>query len=161
MPTPLSDPLVLGSVAAGAIGALLLVQARLQARMMRSRVASGAGTIVTDPATGLYSPAAAWQCLRAEANRAARLERPLRVWVAAAPDREDLEVGGRALAFDLAAGATGIRVGERHLCVVSCAGEDASPVASATDLTWTQRTIAPDEHAASAALAFLSEATGA
>jgi hypothetical protein len=161
MPTHLSDPLVLGSVASGAIGAVLLVQARVQARLMRARVASGAGTIVTDPATGLYSPAAAWQCLRAEANRAARLARPLHVWVAAANDRADLDERGRALAFELAAGATGIRVGERHLCVVSCAGEDASPEAAASDLDWSQRTIAPDEHAASAALAFLSEATGA
>jgi hypothetical protein len=157
----LTDPLALASVAFGVVGLVLLVQARLQARLMRARVASGAGTIVMDSATGLYSPAAAWQCIRAEANRAARLSRPLHVWVGAADDGDQLESHARELAFDLPGGATGIRIGDRHVCVVSCADIDASPFRTATELDWSDLSIAPDEHAASAALAFVSEATGA
>lgn len=160
MPITLTDPLALGSFAAGATGLALLLQARVQARLMRRRVASGAGSIVMDPATGLFSPAAAWQCIRAEANRAARLQRPLHVWVGAATDGAELDRHGRELAFDLPGGATGIRVGDRHLCVVSCAGEDASPTRLLEELDWTARRIAPDEHAASTALAFVSEASG-
>jgi hypothetical protein len=161
MPTQLTDPLVLASVAAGVVGLVLLVQARLQSRLMRGRVAAGASSIVVDPATGLFSPAAAWQCIRAEANRAARLSRPLQVWVAAAEDGAELDRHGRELTFEMPAGATGIRVGHRHLCVVSCAGEDASPVQLVDELDWSARSIEPGEHAASTALAFVSEATGA
>jgi hypothetical protein len=159
MPAPLTDPLVLASVAAGVVGLVLLVQARLQSRLMRARVASGAGSIVVDPATGLYSPAAAWQCIRAEANRAARLERPMQVWVGSAEDGAELDRHGRELIFEMPAGATGIRVGHRHLCVVSCAGDSASPIAIVDELDWSQREIAPGDHAASTALAFVSEAT--
>lgn len=161
MSTPLSDPLVLGSTAAGVLGLAMLVQARVQARLMRGRVASGASGMVVDPATGLFSPAAAWQCIRAEANRAARLGRPLHVWVGRAEDGAELDQLGRELAFDLPAGATGIRVGHRHLCVVSCAGDDASPLVVVEELEWRSHAVQPDEHAASAALAFVSEATGA
>jgi len=161
MPTLLTDPLVLGSLAAGVLGLAMLVQARLQARLMRARVVSGSAGIVFDAPTGLYSAAAAWQCIRAEANRAARLSRPLRVWVAAAEDADELDLYGRELTFDMPAGATGIRVGQGHLCVVSCAGEGASPASVVEQLDWSARTIAPDEHAASTALAFVSEATGA
>lgn len=157
----LTQPLVLGSIAAAALGLAMLLQARLQARLMRGRVASGASGMVVDPATGLFSPAAAWQCIRAEANRAARLERPLHVWVGTAQDGAELDQLGRELAFDLPGGATGIRVGHRHLCVVSCAGDAASPLAVVEELEWRSHAISPDEHTASAALAFVSEATGA
>lgn len=161
MPTLLTDPLVLASVAAGVVGLVLLVQARLQSRLMRARVVTGASSIAVDPATGLFSPAAAWQCIRAEANRAARLSRPLQVWVGTARDGAELDLHGRELTFDMPAGATGIRVGHRHLCVVSCAGDAASPVDLVEQLDWSSRSIAHGEHAASTALAFVSEATGA
>lgn len=161
MPIAPTDPTVLASTAAGAIGLVLLLQARVQSRLMRRRVASGAGSIVVDPATGLHSHAAAWQCLRSEANRAARLERRLDVWVGTAEDGADLDRYGRELAFDLPRGATGIRIGHHHLCVVSCADEELTPMHVVEELEWVRRSIAPDEHAASMALAFVSEVTGA
>lgn len=161
MPTPLTDPLVIASITAGTAGLVLLAQARVQSRLLRNRIAAGSGMGVVDAATGLFSSAAAWQCIRAEANRAARLERPLQVWVGAADDGTALDATGRELAFDMPAGARGVRIGDRHVCVLSCAGEAAAPTGLASELDWAARTIAPDEHAAAETLAFVAEVTGA
>lgn len=161
MAPSLTDPLVLSSIAAGTFGVALLTQARVQANLLRSRIATGSSSVVVDPATGLFSSAAAWQCIRAEANRAARLARPLDVWIGAAGDQAELDSLGRDLVFEMPGGATGIRVGDRHVCVVSCAGEAASPTSVADELAWSSRRIAPDEHAAAVALAFVTEATDA
>ncbi len=155
MPSTLTDPLLLGGVAAGAAGLLMLAQARTQTRLLRRRLATGEGTIAVDPATGLFSAAATLPCVRAEANRSLRLDRALRVWVGAAADAHDLDVTGRELAFAMPAGCTGMRVDRRHVCVVTCT--DATPADVAASLRWEQRTIEPGEHAGDTALAFLAQ----
>ena len=45
---PTLDPLALGAFAAGALGVVLLVQARTQSRMLRRRIAGGVGTVVVE-----------------------------------------------------------------------------------------------------------------
>lgn len=156
----LTDPLMLGGIAAGTAGLLLLAQAHVQSRLLRARIASGAGTIAVDPATGLFSAAATWHCIRAEANRSARLARPLEVWIGTAPDAVTLDVGGRALAFDMPAGASGIRLDRTHLCVVSCAATGASAAPPIDDVQWVRHQVPPSDEAAAAVMAFVSEATG-
>lgn len=152
------SPLVVGGIAAGTIGLLLLVQARLQARLLRQRIAQGIGTAAIDAATGLFSPAAAWQCVRAEANRASRLDRTLTLQIGAADTAETIDQCGRELTFVLPDGAMGIRLDPLRLCVVSCVDGD-QPIGELVDgLTWTERTIAPSEHAPTDAIAFFSEA---
>lgn len=147
-----NDPAILLALVAGTIGTVLLIQARLQSRLLRRRIATGAGTIAVDPATGLFSSAAAWQCIRAEANRALRLGRPLEVHVGEAPDTARLDAAGRDLVFDMPAGAMGIRLDGTRVCVLSCAGGDAP-----TDgLDWRSTTIDPGEQAAATALAWIS-----
>lgn len=160
MAASLADPLVIASVVLAAAGAGLLAQARMQARLLRSRIAAGSGTTVIDPATGLYAPRATWQCLRAEASRAARLQRPLRVWIGTADDSTQLDEAGRDLAFAMPAGATGIRLHGPHLCIVSCAGPDSSPTGLVDGIAWSSREIAPGDEAASMARAFVAEVTG-
>jgi hypothetical protein len=152
-----TDPSVLFAVAAGSTGLVLLVQARVQSRLLRRRIANGDTSIVVDPATGLFSAAAAWQCIRAEANRALRLGRPLDVWLGSAEDAHVLDVRGRELVFDMPAGAMGIRVSPSRVCVVTCAGAGAAPDSVTSDLVWRSKTIPPGEDAAAAALAFVSE----
>lgn len=152
-----TDPTVLLAIFAGTAGALLLVQARVQARLLRRRIATGAGAVVVDPATGLWSSSAAWQCIRAEANRALRLGRQLDVWIGTASDGPQLDEHGRALVFDMPSGAMGIRIDERSVCVLSCAGPTAEPTKLAADLQWRTATFEPGEHAAVAALAFVSQ----
>lgn len=154
--TSLTEPLILSGIIAGSAGLFLLAQARLQSKLLRARIAHGIGTAIVDPATGLYSAAAAWQCIRAEANRAARLERPLDVWVAQATDAEQLDELGKELAFQLPAGATGVRLADDRLCVVSCTGADDVDTL-AEELQWRSTQVPAGEHAARAALAFLSE----
>ena len=153
----ITDPLLLVALAACVTGTILLVQAHVQARLLRGRIARGDGSLVMDPATGLYSAASAWQCIRAEANRSARLGRPLHIWVGAAPDAAVLDEQGKALVFDMPAGATGIRIDRQHLCVVSCAGEPASPTGLLESMEWRSRSIEPGEDSATSALAFVSE----
>lgn len=155
----LHAPGTLVAAAALLLGAVLLVQARFQSRMLRRRLATGAGTVVFDPATGLYSAAAMWQCMRAEANRATRLELPLHVWVGTAPGAEELDELGRELAFSMPRGAMGIRLGQRQVCVLSCAGASASAGSGhlVEQLDWSTRVITPDEDAATRALAFVAE----
>lgn len=155
----ITNPIFLTSLAAGCAGVLLLVQARMQSRMLRQRIASGAGTVVMDAATGLFSSAAAWQCVRGEANRAARLKRPLEVWVATAPDDETIDSLGRALAFELPSGATGIRIDERHVCLVTCVAEARPEHGALAELDWSHGTFEPSEHSAQAAHEFIAEAT--
>lgn len=152
-----TEPAFLLAVAAGTAGSVLLLQARLQSRLLRRRIATGAGTVAVDPATGLWSAAAAWQCIRAEANRALRLGRPLDVWVGTALDTATLEARGRALVFDLPAGAMGIRIDDTHVCVLSCAGSGELPAQVRGDLDWRSTSLEPGEEAAAGALAFLSE----
>jgi hypothetical protein len=158
MHAPALDPLALAALVAGTLGAVLLVQARVQSRLLRRRIAAGVGTSVVDPTTGLFSAEAAWQCIRAEANRASRLERPLHLWIGAATDADQLDSQGRELAFSLPSGANGIRIDHRHLCVVSCAGPAATPVELLDSVDWSEHVIAPGEHAAAAAFAAVSEA---
>ena len=156
MSSLLSEPLVVAGLALGTAGVFLLVQSRVQVRMLRRRVASGAGSAVIDPVTGLFSSAAAWQSIRGEANRAQRLKRPLDVWIGTAPSEVALDAAGRTLAESMPDGATGVRVARDRVCVVSCSGSD-SPAEVAADLTWHTRRIAPGEDTAVQALAFLSE----
>ena len=159
MPTWSTDPIVLLAVAAGLVGVLLLVHARVQSTLLRSRIASGATARVVDPATGLFSAAAAWQCIRAEANRALRLERPLDVWVGTASDAAELDARGRELVFDMPGGAMGIRIDPTRVCVLSCAGDSAAPLRVVDDLAWRSLRVAPGEEAAATALSFVSEAS--
>ncbi|MCW2922968.1 MAG: hypothetical protein JWM98_372 [Thermoleophilia bacterium] len=162
MSTSPTDPTLLAGLVAGTAGTLLLVQARVQSRLLRRRIASGAGTVAVDPATGLFSAAAAWQCIRAEANRSARLGRPLDVWVGTAADAAALDACGRELAFSMPPGATGMRVDRTRICVVSCAGDTGSPEAADLEgITWSSRRIAAGDDAATDAFAFMSEAIGA
>lgn len=151
-----TDPAVLFAIVAGSTGAVLLVQARLQARLLRHRIATGTGTAVVDPATGLWSSSAAWQCIRAEANRALRLERPLDVWVGTARDAPQLDEHGRALVFDMPGGAMGIRIDDTNVCMLTCAGISAEPTQLARDLRWRTASFEPGEQAAAAALAFVT-----
>ncbi len=160
MPTWSTDPIVLLSIVAGGCGVLMLVHARVQAKLLRRRIASGGGTVVVDPATGLFSANAAWQCIRAEANRALRLGRPLDVWIGTAADAAELDTHGRELVFDMPAGAMGIRVDARRVCVLSCAGAAAAPLAVADELDWRSLRVEPGDEAAATALAFVSEVTG-
>lgn len=159
MPTWSTDPIVLLAIAAGGCGVVLLVHARLQSKLLRRRVASGAGTVVVDPATGLFSANAAWQCIRAEANRALRLGRPLDVWIGTATDAAELDARGRELVFDMPAGAMGIRVDSTRVCVLSCAGSAAAPLEVVDDLDWRTLRVEPGDEAAATALAFVSEVT--
>jgi hypothetical protein len=152
-----TDPSVLIAVAAGTTGLVLLLQARVQSRLLRRRIASGDTSIVVDPETGLYSAAAAWQCIRAEANRALRLGRPLDVWVGTAEDAHVLDIRGRELVFDMPAGAMGIRIAPSRICVVTCAGAGAAPNAVAAELAWRSKSIDPGDDAAATALAFVAE----
>jgi hypothetical protein len=150
-----TDPVVLLSIATGATGALLLAQAQVQSRMLRRRIADGAGTVAVDRSTGLWSADAAWQCVRAEANRSLRLGRPLDVWVGTADDESQLEERGRELAFALPAGAMGVRLDPTTLALVSCAGTGELPHAVADGLRWRSTSIEPAEDAAASAIAFL------
>ena len=152
----LTAPPLIAALVFGVAGIALVAQARMQVRLLRRRIAAGMGTAVIDATTGLFAEAAAWQCIRAEANRAHRLDRPLEVWVGTATSEEALEAGGRALVFDMPAGATGVRLAQQRICVVSCAG-DASPEQLLRDFDWRGRTIAPGDTAAQHALMFLSE----
>ena len=161
MSTIVDQPALLIALAAGVLGAALLVHARLQARLLRQRIASGTSTVVVDPATGLYCAAAAWQCIRAEANRALRLERSLDVWIGAASDAAELDRHGRELVFSMPAGAMGVRIDPRHVCVISCAGDAAAPNDVVDSLQWRTMRVEPGEHAATDALAFVSEVTHA
>jgi hypothetical protein len=136
---------------------LLLVQARLQARLLRRRIATGTGTEVVDPATGLWSSAAAWQCIRAEANRALRLDRRLDVWIGTAADGSELDERGRELVFDMPSGAMGIRIDDTNVCVLTCAGRAAEPTRLASELRWRSAAFEPGEQAAAEALAFVSQ----
>lgn len=155
------SPILLAAIVAAIAGTLMVVQGRLQTTMLRRRLTSGVGTVVVDPATGLFSAAAAWQCIRAEANRSARLERPLTVLVGSAPDAASLDEHGRALAFDLPAGTRGIRIARRHVCLITCADAlDPDPYELA-DMAWSARSIEPSATAANEVLAFVSEVTGA
>jgi hypothetical protein len=151
-----TDPAVLVAALAGGVGAFLMLQARLQSRLLRRRVATGTGTVAVDPRTGLWSAAAAWQCIRAEASRSLRLGRPLDVWIGRSPDEAVLDERGQALAFDLPAGSMAIRIDPTHVCVLSCAGSGDAPQRAASDLTWRSTSIEPGEHAAAEALAFVS-----
>lgn len=160
MPAWSTDPVVLPAIAAGCCGVLLLVHARLQSRLLRRRIVSGAGAVVVDPATGLFSANAAWQCIRAEANRALRLGRPLDVWMGTAADAAELDARGRELVFDMPAGAMGIRVDATRVCVLSCAGPAAAPLDVVDALDWRSLRVEPGDEAAATALAFVSEATG-
>jgi hypothetical protein len=155
-PGTLTAPPFIAGLVFGVAGIALVAQARMQVRLLRRRLATGLGTEVIDPATGLFAEAAAWQCIRAEANRAHRLDRPLEIWVGTASSNEALEAGGRALVFDMPAGATGVRLAQQRICVVSCAG-DASPERLLGEFDWRGRTIAPGDTAAQHALMFLSE----
>lgn len=159
MSSVMTDPLVLASLVAASLGTVLLAQARVQARLLRRRIASGSSAVVVDPATGLFAAGAAWQCIRAEASRATRLGRPLDVWLGSGVDADALDAQGRELVYTMPAGAMGVRLDERRLCVVSCADGDSTPADSARELTWSHRRVAPGEDAATAVLAFVSEAS--
>lgn len=154
-----TDPAILLAVVAGTLGTVLLVQARLQSRLLRRRIATGAGTVAVDPATGLFSSAAAWQCIRAEANRALRLGRALDVHVGRAPDAAQLDAAGHELVFDMPAGAMGVRLDDTRVCVLSCAGGDA-PGSRLRLLDWRSTRIEPGEQAAATALAWISSEVG-
>jgi hypothetical protein len=149
-----TDPGLLFALTAGFAGALMLVQARTQARLLRRRIANGAGAV--DAATGLWSSAATWQCIRAEANRALRLGRPLDVWVGTADDADQLDARGRELVFDLPAGAMGIRVDATRVCVLTCAGSGDLSGPVAAQLAWRSTSFEPDEETAGAALEFIA-----
>ncbi|MCB0880558.1 MAG: hypothetical protein KDB25_09300 [Leucobacter sp.] len=160
MATSPTDPAVLLAITAGGAGAVLLVQARVQSRLLRRRIASGTGTQVIDPPTGLWSSSAAWQCIRAEANRALRLGRPLDVWVGTADDSGVLDRRGRELLFDLPGGSMGIRIDDTRVCVLSCAGSGELPAQARADLQWRSTSLEPGEEAAAGALAFLDGEVG-
>jgi hypothetical protein len=153
----LTDPPFIAGLTFTVAGIALAVQARVQVRLLRRRIASGHGTAVMDPSTGLFAEAAAWQCIRAEANRAWRLQRPLDIWVGAAPDEAALELGGRALAFDLPAGATGVRLAQQRVCIVSCAGSDDVDAQLPESFEWRSRSIEASDTTAQHALMFLTE----
>lgn len=156
MAPSLTDPAVLLAIVAGSAGLLLLAQAHVQSRLLRRRIATGAGTQVIDPATGLWSSTAAWQAIRAESNRALRLDRPLGVWVGTAPGPTELDEAGRALVFDLPGGAMGIRLDETNLCVVSCVAFDAADLAGAPSaMEWRSTSIAPSGTTAADTKAFI------
>lgn len=150
-----TDPAILLAVVAGTVGTVMLVQARLQSRLLRRRIGTGAGTVAVDPSTGLFSSAAAWQCIRAESNRALRLRRTLDVHVGRAADTAQLDAAGRELVFDMPAGAMGIRLDGTRVCVLSCAGGD-SPGERLRGLEWRSTRIEPGEQAAATALAWIS-----
>ncbi len=155
-----TDPAVLLALVAGGLGAVLLVQARLQARLLRRRIATGAAAAIVDQPTGLWASTAAWQCIRAEANRALRLGRPLDVWVGDASDAALLDARGRDLVFDLPAGAMGIRIDDTHVAVVSCTNQGTPPDQLVGEFAWTSTSIEPGEEAAAGALAYVSEEVG-
>ncbi|MCW2926636.1 MAG: hypothetical protein JWM86_604 [Thermoleophilia bacterium] len=152
-----TSPALLLAVACATIGTVLLLHARVQSRLLRARIATGAGTIVMDPMTGLFSADAAWQCVRAEASRAARLARPLDVWVGIAPDSATLDVAGREVLFGLPPGAIGVRVAPDCVCVVTCADQGAVPEHLSDELTWTTRRVPLGEDAALEAFSIVSE----
>lgn len=160
MAANLTEPLLLASIVAGTTGVVLMLHARVQTRLLRGRIARGDGSFVIDPPTGLFSATAAWQCIRAEASRAARLERPLDVWIGRAVDEDVLDEHGRMLAFDLPGGATAFRVDPLHVCVLACTGHDAAPEGTGASLDWNHRRIeSTDDDAAERARAFVAEAT--
>lgn len=150
-----TDPVVLLATVAGGAGALMLVQARVQARMLRRRIATGASSVAVDRSTGLWSADAAWQCIRAEANRALRLGRPLDVWIGAADDADRIDERGRELMFDLPGGAMGIRLDPTSIVVLSCAGSGELPDTVTAGLQWRSTSIEPGEDAAREALSFV------
>lgn len=152
-----TSPALLLAVAGATIGIVMLLHARIQTRLLRARIASGAGTIVMDPMTGLFSADAAWQCVRAEASRAARLQRPLDVWVGLTPDAATLDVAGREVLFGLPPGAIGVRVAPDCVCVVTCADPTASPDQLSDEVTWTTRRVPLGEDAAVEAFSIVSE----
>ena len=159
MPDWTADPIALLAIAAGFAGVVMFQHARVQTTLLRRRISTGAGSVVVDPATGLFSANAAWQCIRAESNRALRLDRPLDVWIGTATDAAELDELGRSLVFDMPAGAMGIRVAPAQVCVVSCAGSAAAPVHVEQQLVWQSLRVEPGDEAAASALAFVSEAT--
>ena len=155
-----TDPILVAGLVAGTCGVIALVHAHVQGRLLRRRIANGIGTAIVDPATGLFSAAATWQCIRAEANRAGRLDRELDVWIGAAQDAPALEHRARELAFTLPRGAMGMRVDRHRICIVTCA-PGTPPPKLVDGLDWSYRQIPPGEHAAHHVLAFVSEAVGA
>ncbi|MBC7460079.1 MAG: hypothetical protein H7287_01820 [Thermoleophilia bacterium] len=154
--TALTDPLLVIGLALGVAGITLAVQARLQVRLLQRRIASGAGTAIIDPSTGLFAEAAAWQCVRAEANRAWRLARPLDIWVGTARDASTFEQSAKALAFDLPIGSMGVRLAEDRVAIVSCTGADVAAALPA-GIEWRTRSITASDTTAQHALMFLSE----
>jgi hypothetical protein len=160
MPINLADPTLIAGLAAGTLGAVLLVHARTQSRLLRRRIVTGEGTAVIDATTGMFSPEAADQCVRAEANRAYRLGRELDVWLATADDAASLEAAAHALVFDLPAGALSVRLSDRELCVVSCA-HVAAPTQSADGLQWRSASFTPNEDVERKVRTFLTQASGA
>jgi len=156
MSTSLTDPLLLTGIIAGTAGLTLLAHAHTQSRLLRRRIAAGVGTPIIDAPTGLYSPEAARQCIRAEANRASRLERPLDLWIGSASDAEQLDALGRELVFSLPSGMTGMRLDPRRVCLVSCA-DVVAPIHELDALTWDHRRIVADDDAMHHTIAFLAE----
>lgn len=157
----LRDPIALTSIAAGLAGLLLLAHARMQSKLLRHRISTGEGTDVIDPQTGLFAAATMHQCVRAEANRAARLGHALDVWIALLPAEDGSEVDARALALDLPAGTTGVRVDDSRVCVLSCVGAAADPTIGRPDLAWHHSSIDPSDEMSQDALAFIEEAAHA
>lgn len=160
MPDFLTNPAVLTGIGLGSAGCLLLLQSRLQVRMLRRRVATGAGTAIVDPATGLFTAAAAWQSIRGEANRARRLGLPLDVWIGTSEEPGSLDAHGRALLDALPPGSLGVRLGRDRVCVLSCA-QPETPESMPVELDWRTHRVPPTSEAAAQALAFVSEAVGA
>ncbi|MCW2971973.1 MAG: hypothetical protein JWN72_246 [Thermoleophilia bacterium] len=154
--TVLTDPLLVTGLALAVAGVALTAQARLQVRLLQRRIASGAGTAIIDAPTGLFAEAAAWQCIRAEANRAWRLARPLDIWVGTARDASTFERSAKALAFDLPAGSMGVRLAEDRVAIVSCTGADVAATLPA-GIEWRSRSIEASDTTAQHALMFLSE----
>lgn len=120
MSLQITDPLVASGICAGGVGALLWASASLQTRALRRRIVTGSGTTAFDPGTGLFSAAAAIQCMRAEANRAHRLETHLNVWVGTGDDAASIDIAGRDLAMTMPGPVSGIRLSRSQLCLVSC-----------------------------------------
>lgn len=143
------ETLTLLAAALGVIGVFMILQARMQSRLLKRRIAAGEGYNIVDPLTGLWSAEAAWQCIRAEANRSLRLGHPLDVWVGTTDNGEVIDTHGRAIIFELPAGAMGIRLNPNAICVVSCTGFGDLPNAVRGDLTWHSTSFEPGEQAAS------------
>lgn len=158
MSMQLGDPLFLAGLVAGFAGLLMMLQGRLQVRLLQRRIALGAGSAVFDAPTGLFAPSAAWHCIRAEANRAYRLGRPLDVWVGTAGSAAELDEVGRGVALGVGAGTTAIRLDDRRLCLVSCAGLQ-QPADLLVDIEWQRRRLPADADTAQNALAYVSDGT--